>query len=46
MINQWESVAELKCEYDIPLLCKKSGLTILSELKLNPVSFHTIINTP
>nr|QUF59472.1 ATP-binding cassette transporter Abcg-like8 [Brachionus angularis] len=36
MINQWENVAELKCEYDIELLCATSGGIILNENKIRP----------
>ena len=38
MINQWENIPELKCEYDLPLLCKESGKSILDELKIKPVN--------
>ena len=38
MINQWENISQLKCEYDLPLLCKESGRSILDELKIDPVN--------
>ena len=38
MINQWENIPQLKCEYDLPLLCKETGRSILDDLKIDPVS--------
>lgn len=37
MINQWEHVEDLKCEYDIELLCLASGSAILKQQKIDPV---------
>ncbi len=39
MINQWENIPQLKCEYDSPLLCKDSGRSIIDELEIDPVNF-------
>ena len=40
MINQWENIPQLKCEYDLPLLCKESGRSILEDLKIDPVNIN------
>lgn len=37
MINQWENITELKCEYDLELLCLQSGPSLLKESKIDPV---------
>ena len=37
MINQWENISELKCEYDLELLCLPTGISLLNETKIRPV---------
>ena len=38
MINQWENIPSLQCEYDVEVLCLQSGLSVLDEVKIYPVS--------
>jgi hypothetical protein len=45
MINQWENISELKCEYDLELLCLQSGSAILKESKIDPVSYLLFTHT-
>lgn len=43
MINQWEKVEKLKCEFQIVELCKFDGLAILDDFKLRTVSYEYVI---
>nr|UOU03359.1 ATP-binding cassette subfamily G-like 8 [Brachionus rubens] len=36
LLNQWENVKEIQCEYDIELLCYSDGQSILNHEKINP----------
>ena len=38
-MNQWGNVGELKCEYDIELLCISTGEEILKKRDISKVSF-------
>jgi len=37
MINQWENIPSLQCEYDVEVLCLQNGLSVLDEVKIYPV---------
>lgn len=37
MMNQWENVVELKCEFELELLCFTSGPAILKQNNINSV---------
>lgn len=37
MLNQWENVAEIECEYDVELLCLTTGGSVLNEEKIRRV---------
>ena len=38
MINQYETITELKCEYSLPALCIENGIAFLEEEKIDRVS--------
>jgi hypothetical protein len=38
MINQWENIPSLQCEYDVEVLCLQNGLSVLDEVKIYPVN--------
>ena len=38
MINQWEDITDLKCEYELDMLCNKSGPMVLKLYKIDTVS--------
>jgi hypothetical protein len=40
MINQWEKIPSLQCEYDVEVLCLPNGLAVLDEVKIYPVCFN------
>ena len=35
LINQWEKASELKCEYDLEVLCMMTGKSVLEEAKVH-----------
>lgn len=37
MINQWSSVTQFQCEYDLELLCLTSGKDVLLDFDIQPV---------
>ena len=37
MLNQWENVSEIECEYDIELLCLTTGGSVLNEENIRRV---------
>ena len=43
MVNQWENIPTLKCEYDVEILCLSSGPAVIEELKIYSVSAKTLI---
>lgn len=44
MINQWENIPSLQCEYDVEVLCLQGGLSVLDEVKIYPVSLIKLLN--
>ena len=43
LVNTWDSVQTLTCEYDLDAFCVKSGKAVLEAVKLKPVFFYKVL---
>jgi hypothetical protein len=46
MINQWEDITQLECEYKMTSQCVTTGDSVLQQENINPVRLRLILEPP